>query len=213
MQVMTAKQQTRRAYSNTRRAAQAAQTRSEVLDAAAALFAEQGWAKTTLAAVAERAGVAIETIYSGFKSKRGLLRAATDAAVVGDLEPIPYIERPEVRALAQGPLNQRLERATSILAGINERTAGLKRAINEAAVSDDEIDTWRKQGEQNRRLDVARSLELVFGRPIDGPTIDLLSALYSQETYTTLIDEAGWTRAEYEQHMGDVTKRLVSRRS
>ena len=42
-----------RPYSSTRRQAQAAQTRADVLDAAIALFNERGWSGTTLAAIAE----------------------------------------------------------------------------------------------------------------------------------------------------------------
>ena len=46
--------------------------------------------------VAAAAGVAIETVYSHFSSKRGLLRAVADAAVVGDDAPVPLAERARV---------------------------------------------------------------------------------------------------------------------
>ncbi len=64
---------TKRSYNSSRRTLQAAQTRDEVLRAATELFRETGWAGTTLAAIAERAGVSVETVYKGFGSKKGLL--------------------------------------------------------------------------------------------------------------------------------------------
>src|SRR5690554_2448277 len=95
----TSAARSKRPYNSTRRARQAAQTRADVLAAAMALFAEQGWAGTTLAAIADEAGVSVETIYNGFGSKKALLREAFDVAVVGDAEPIPLAERPEFAAL------------------------------------------------------------------------------------------------------------------
>jgi len=64
------------------RARQAAETRRTVLSAATRLFIERGWAATTLAAVAAEAGTAVETVYSAFGSKSGLLIAAIDVAIV-----------------------------------------------------------------------------------------------------------------------------------
>ena len=94
-----------RTYDSSRRARQAAQTREEVLAAAVTLFNEQGWAATKLADIAARAGVAVETIYSGFGSKKGLLRAAMDVAVVGDAAPVPFSEREEFLQFGRGPLD------------------------------------------------------------------------------------------------------------
>ena len=68
----------KRSYNSSRRSLQAAQTRDEVIRAAMARFSATGWAGTTLAAIAEEAGVSVETIYNGFGSKKGLLRAAMD---------------------------------------------------------------------------------------------------------------------------------------
>jgi AcrR family transcriptional regulator len=201
-----------RRYSNTRRAAQAAQTRAEVLAAATELFGARGWAGTTLANVAEQAGVAIETVYSGFGSKRGLLISAMDTAVVGDTADVALIDRPEVQALAHGPLAERLQRGMTIMADVNERTAGLWRAANEAAASDHEVASWHEGGDKRRRLDIERVLALIFGRPIDDATVDVMWALYAADAYVRLTQSAGWTRAQYVQHMVDVTKRLVSRR-
>ena len=139
---------TKRSYNSSRRALQAAQTRDDVLRAGTELFRETGWAGTTLAAIAERAGVSVETVYNGFGSKKGLLRAAIDVAVVGDTEPIPFVERPEFRAFGEGPLEQRIATTATVTAAIHERGAALWLALVEAARSDDEVDGWRLEMEQ-----------------------------------------------------------------
>src|SRR5688572_16637613 len=123
----------KRTYNSSRRALQAAQTREEVLRAASKLFSDTGWAGTTLAAIAEEAGVSVETIYNGFGSKKALLLAAMDVAVVGDTDPVPFADRPEFAALGVGTLDERIARGMATVADVNERSAGIWQAIAEAA--------------------------------------------------------------------------------
>lgn len=73
----------RRPYRSEKRAAKARETRERMLDGAAGLFAEKGYAGTALRDVAERAGVAPETIYTTFGSKRALLLELITRAVLG----------------------------------------------------------------------------------------------------------------------------------
>ena len=200
---------TARRYESSRRALQAAQTRHDVLDAAIGLFSESGWAGTTLTAIAERAGVAVETVYSGFGTKKGLLRAAIEVAIVGDDEPVPLRERPVWAQLSEGPLTTRMDAGTRLMADIYERSAGVWRAVVEAAGTDDEIAGWRDELEVARRLDVARSLEAILQTPIDDDSLDVLWVLYGPETYSKLTRERGWDRARYQRVMGDVGMRLM----
>ena len=143
-----------RRYTSTRRAQQAAATRQDVIAAGIELFAESGWAGTTIAALAERAGVAVETIYAGFGSKRGVLRAAMDAAVVGDADPIPLVDRPEFARLQEGSLEERVAACAKLVTDIHRRSAGVWRAIVEAASAEAEVAAWRDELEANRRVDV-----------------------------------------------------------
>lgn len=73
----------RRKYHSPLRADQAQRTRDRVLDAAFGLFVERGYAGTTVAAVAEKAGVSPETIYLSLGGKRGLLEGVIEAAISG----------------------------------------------------------------------------------------------------------------------------------
>lgn len=60
---MPEKVKTRRKYYSPLRAGQAEQTRRRILKAGFRLFVDRGYAETTIAAVAEEAGVSPETIY------------------------------------------------------------------------------------------------------------------------------------------------------
>jgi len=199
----------KRSYNSSRRNLQAAQTREEVLRAASQLFGELGWAGTTLAAIANEAGVSVETIYNGFGSKKKLLREAMDVAVVGDTEPIPYLERPEFAALAQGTLAERTAHGIGLVTIIHERSAGIWQAIVEAASSDPEVDEWRRQMEDNRRADVHRSLEVILGEEIDEAVVTMLWVLYSPEVYRKLVGDEGLSRDAYQELLIDASRRLT----
>ena len=71
-----------RAYQSDLRQRQAAETRQRIIVAAAALFSELGYAGTTLAKIAQRAQVSVETVQkSGPKS--ALIRAAVEYTSFG----------------------------------------------------------------------------------------------------------------------------------
>lgn len=72
---------TRRAYTSVLRAERAADTRRRIATAALELFTEQGFAGTTVAAIAGRAGVSVQTIYATFGTKGAIVRA-----LLGQLE-------------------------------------------------------------------------------------------------------------------------------
>src|SRR5215469_15242847 len=94
-------QRPRRRYDSTRRQAQAAQTREDILRAAREAFLRRGYPGTTLAVVAGDAGVAVETIYRAFGGKAGLFKAVVEAAVAGGIARarVPVERRPAVRAV------------------------------------------------------------------------------------------------------------------
>src|SRR2546422_11566269 len=94
-----------RRYDSTRRRAQAAQTRQDILKAAQQLFREGGYAGTTITDVAAAAGVAVETIYRGFGSKGGPFKGGVGGAVAGGAARAapPPREGPVVPARVAGP--------------------------------------------------------------------------------------------------------------
>ena len=64
-----------RRYDSPLRREQAARTRLQILEAAQRLFERDGYAATSMAAIASAAGVSLKTVYLVFETKPGLLRA------------------------------------------------------------------------------------------------------------------------------------------
>jgi AcrR family transcriptional regulator len=201
----------RRRYSSPLRAAQAGRTRAQVLAAAATCFEESGWAGTTVAAIAERAEVAVETIYSGFGSKKALLRQVIDVAVVGDSVSVPLAEREVFTRLGEGARDARIDAGIEMLTDIHERLAKVWRTVGEAAASDPEIDGWRVHWDEGRRVDTRRSIELIFGEPVDEVTLDLLWGILGHEFYAMLVFDRGLDRTQYVERVHDAVIRLVAR--
>jgi AcrR family transcriptional regulator len=90
-----------RTYDSSRRQEQARQTRLTVLRSAHDLFVKHGYGRTTMADIAEAAGVSVETVYAAFKNKPTLLRRVWDITIGGDDEDVVFHERPEVRAIRE----------------------------------------------------------------------------------------------------------------
>jgi AcrR family transcriptional regulator len=88
-----------RCYSSEVRAEQSRATRQRVLGAAQALFLRRGYAGATVEAIANRAGVSVQTVYNTVGGKAALFKAVYDTMLAGDDDPIPIIERPTFRGM------------------------------------------------------------------------------------------------------------------
>ena len=107
-------------------AARIAGTEKAILDAAHGLFVAQGYVPTTLAQVAEHAGVATRTVFVRFGSKVTLFRRVIDRALAGDDEAIDVAHRPATEhALSAATLAERLAALAEVTAGIMRRAAPL----------------------------------------------------------------------------------------
>src|SRR6516164_3030713 len=93
----------KRNYDASRRRADAAASRARVLDAARERLLRDGYAGTTIAQIAEDAGVAATTVAKQFGNKPGLVKALFDAALVGNPDPGPLEERPDIVAIHDEP--------------------------------------------------------------------------------------------------------------
>jgi AcrR family transcriptional regulator len=92
--VKTGKAQPQRPYDASRRRAAASARRETVLSSARELFLRDGFARTTVAAIATHAGVSRETVYKTFGGKPGLIEALYRLALRGE-GPVPAYERSE----------------------------------------------------------------------------------------------------------------------
>lgn len=205
----TAEATEKRQYRSTLRQQQAATTKRAVIDAARELFLTQGWAGTGMREVAAAAGVALETVYSHFSSKKGLLRAVVDVAVTGDDAPVPLAGRAEFQAAGEGARPARIAAAARVVSDVHTRTAAMAKLVREAAHADPEMAQMLRATRDRQRLDVAAALELVVGRKPTDDECDGVWALTSPEVYLLLVEESGWAPARYRQWIEQMLERAV----
>src|SRR5262245_39942631 len=161
--------------------------------------------------VATEADVSTETVYAHFSSKRGLLRAVMDIAVMGDDQEVALADRPEFAAMGHGRRADRLRATARLLGGIQQRTGGLAKVLREAAAGDEELADLLREVRERQRLDVGAAGELLIGRPPTAAERDGIWAIVSPEVYLLLIEESGWTVAQYEAWIIDVLERVAPR--
>jgi len=194
-----------RTYDSPVRRARARETERRVLAAADTTFAELGYLGTSMAAIAERAGVDPRTVYKIFGTKVGLLSRLVDVAMVGDQEAIPVMERPWAIAAFDAPTAA--ERTSAFAAAVRrvmERAGGVFRTAAQAAMAEPEAAALWGLGQRKREQDatafVAALGEAAMLRGDRTPvhaaaTVWLLA---SPETYLQLTEGLGWSLDEYE---------------
>jgi AcrR family transcriptional regulator len=193
-----------RPYRSALREEQARTTRLAVVGAARELFVEVGWARTTMDAVAARAGVSRKTVFSAVGGKATLLKIALDWALVGDDAPVPLADRPVFTELGRVTDPRELvARWARFVAELEERAAPLADVLVAAADADPEAAHVHAASERNRlggaTSFVARLAAIDGLRPGLTRERAVAAALVLMEpaVHRTLVREHGWTRAEY----------------
>lgn len=199
-----------RRYVSTRRARQAEQTKAEIVAAATELFVGTGWRGTTLAAVAARADVVIDTIYAGFGSKSGLLAAAKDNARDADEAGVPFFERATFREALRGEPDERIARVATLLATLNARAWKLDAVWRDAAAYEPAISRQLTERELDRRRQLGRGLELVLEASPDQGSVDAVWVITGSDVYAKLVDVAGLTHEQYTGWLTATLRRLLA---
>jgi len=199
-----------------RQAARRAETEARLISAASELFVQRGYAATTLADVAEQAGLAPRTLYLRFSTKAELLRRCIGAAIVGDTAPVPLSERDWLTAAMTAPtLQDRIAQMAAVTAQLMHRTGPLLDVARQAAAVDAEIAATAQAG----REDTRRALLEFWQRAADdrllpaGADLDWLSetaALLAQaDNYLLLRATTEWDIDVYEHWLTTTWHRLV----
>lgn len=180
-------------------------TRAAVIEAARGLFADRGYAATTIEAISERSDTPQATVYRLFGSKLGILKAVLDVSIAGDDQPAPLLDRPHVRALLADPdPRHQLAGFAALVRDLMGRTAPVHRLLADAARSDDgaaqllaEIARQRDEGQRRVARSLARSGALRADLR-ERDAADVIHALASPEVYGLLVLDRGWTPERYE---------------
>jgi AcrR family transcriptional regulator len=198
-----------RRYRSPLREQRAAETRQSLLAAAYRLFVANGWQGTGMREVAAEAGVATETLYAHFSSKRALLQAVVNVSLAGDDAPVAVADRPEFKAMGRGSVRDRTAAAARLLTAIYGRTAAISKVIRQAAGSDADMAEELRATRERQRSDVAASVELILEREATPMERDGLWAVTSPDVYCLLVDDSGFTPEQYEQWMSEALERLM----
>lgn len=182
-------------------------TRRRIAEAAAELFAERGYAGTTLQAVADAAGVHVQTIYQAFGTKVAVLAETAAVLVAGPDEEAstPPPERRWVRELfAETDPAARLSLYAAHMRTVSERYMGLLDMMRVTAAADPEVGAFLASAEQGRYdgpRHITPELETA-GVLRPGLTAeraaDIMYALTSYDVFRSLMADRGWDGADAE---------------
>lgn len=204
-----------RNYRSPQRREQASATRLAVLAAARDLLQDKGYAATTVADVAARAGVSVDTVYVSVGRKPELVLAVIDMVLGGTGEPVPAEERDYVLAIRNAPTARgKIEIYAAAVARLVPRTATLQEALRKAGDTDaDCTATWQHlvtRRAANMRLFAAdlRSTGELREDLTDNEIADLVWSTNAAE-YWLLLDQRGWTPARYEALLVDLWSRTL----
>ncbi|MGW4326418.1 TetR/AcrR family transcriptional regulator [Nocardia sp. NPDC004573] len=186
------------------RAAKTMANRAKMLAAARELFTTRGYTATTMKAIAERAGMAEQTLYFTFATKRAILSELLDIEIAGDTEPVATLDRPWfAAAVAAAPIEQiRLQVAAA--ATIHARVGPLLEVIRSAAATAPELaELWETNFAQRHLVQLRLAEALAAKTPLRrglaaARAADIALATLAPEIYRLLVHERGWTAAEWE---------------
>jgi AcrR family transcriptional regulator len=189
---------------------QAIRTRDRILDAALALFMEQGYDDTTIAQVAAAAGVAVQTVYFTFGNKTRLLSEVHDRVILGDAPSEQWAEQPWAAELrSETDPRKLLDLFVEVDSQIKRRISPFVSRLGAALPND----TSQAAGPHARRDDF-------FGAVIDrlhqlgalrsglsrDRALDILRVVASFEAYIELTERRGWSGEEWRAWVGRVLK-------
>lgn len=186
-----------------------------VLKAARALFLSDGYTSTTVAQIAKRAGVSIDTVYAAIGPKPTVLRLLVESMISGTDEMVPAQERDYVRRIQAIPCaHEKLVIYAGAIREINERLAPVYLALREAAGADEECAAlWHEVSERRAHSMHLFADELIATGQLRsdveaGELGDVIWVMGGAEYYVLLINERGWAPERFETWFVEALERL-----
>lgn len=206
----------RASYDNSGRLARSQATRRRILEVSRELLLERGYRATTIAEIARRADVHVDTVYELVGRKPVLLRELIELAISGADQAVDAEQRDYVVALRAEPDPRRklaiYARATREIHG---RMAPLLMALRDAATTDpdaqqvwDDIAARRAANMRKLAADLGRAGGLRTGLSVDEAG-DTIWATNSAELYLLLTGDRGWSPEHYEAWLADLWARVL----
>ncbi|SRR5579883_2811792 len=198
----------RRPYASLRRREQARQTREAILDTAQQLLLRDGFAQTTIAAIAAGARVSVDTVYKAFGGKPGLVRAICQRALAGQ-GPVPAEARSDALHTSEQDPREIIRGWGALSSEIAPRVAPILLLVRAAAAADPEmasLQTELSAQRLERMTDNARKLAAA-GHLRDDVTAqhagEIMWTYSSPELYELLVLTRGWPLERYGTFIAD----------
>jgi len=179
-------------------------TRRRITRAAYALFCQSGYAGTTMADIADAAGVAVQTVYFTFHTKGDLLSSTYDMAVLGDGDRAPPERQPwYLAAVAEPTVTRALRWVVEGAGEIVRRVTPLDLAARAAAESDPDTARVWDHHEKMRAESYRELIDLLRGKAELRPGLtperatDLLLLFVGPAVYRSLVMDRAWAHREW----------------
>lgn len=209
----------KRRYDASRRRAAADQNRDAVVRSAQAQFLERGYAATTMAAIAEDAGVALDTVYSLVGAKPALFRLLIELAISGERTPVQANERGYVQSIrSEHDPQTKIRIYAHAVTEIQARLAPLFRVLQEAARSEPDLAALWTEIANRRATNMRRFVADVLGdnqaQNLPGDltldeAADLVWATNGPEFFLLLVEERGWPLERFERRLVEIWTNLL----
>lgn len=195
----------KRGYESPLRDEQARATKRTIVTAAAQLFVAQGYAATTIDAIAKAANVSRKTVFAAGGSKFALLKDAYDWSLVGDDEPVAMADRaPVQRIIATRDPARAVELWAAMITTTASRAAPIASALAAAAHVDEEAAALVRLSDRHRLqgarafVDHLASIGGLRAGLSRAEAADLCWLAMDPSTYVRLVVERGWTAARFQ---------------
>lgn len=182
----------------------AARTRRRMIEAAHARFVSSGYGGTTMADIADEAGVAVQTLYFTFHTKNELLGEVFEHAVFGPDELPPQRQAWYRVALAAPSIDDALATWCNGVAAIVARVAPL-RPVFDGAADDDVAELWQR-GEQLRLEGYTEFFAAIAERfPVRpgaqlATVVDTALVVIGPQGHRGFVEDRGWTVEHWASH-------------
>lgn len=209
-----AKPVNRRRYNSKVRQEQAEQTRTRILEAATELFLKTGYARTSIRAIAEKAGVAPDTVYATFGSKVRVLTALLDKRLVPDGAVASVRDRPDVQAIrTQQDQRRQLEMFAEVFAKISADLRPIFEILRTASAVEPESAAVLKEMEDYRLQNMHVYAGWIAERGALRGGVDrageIMWALASPDMGRKLCDGLGWSQSQHAAWLADTLIRTL----
>jgi len=189
----------KRSYKSDSRDAGAIRTRAKVLEAGKHLFSRQGIDATTIAQIAQRAGVSEATVYATVKSKSGLLQALMHDAIFG-----PRFQVALERLVGVTDPVKRIALTAHVARAIYEAESSELSLLMKASAFSSELRKTQKSFEALRRDMQRERIDTLFEAGRARPGLDketastILWMFTSRDVYHKLVHESGWSPDKFQ---------------